>query len=59
MKGREYKLRHNAEKRLRQMQAMYPARRFWIAPTQNFKFAIYTAKDMIPADDPNAIAIVA
>lgn len=57
LKGREYRLRRNAEKRMVTLQAMYPGRRFWVAPTQSFKFAVFTEREA-PKDDPNAIAAI-
>lgn len=56
--GREYKLRRNADKRCAALQAQYPGRRFWVAPTQNFKFAVYTERHARDTQDPNAIGII-
>ncbi|MDE2233830.1 MAG: hypothetical protein KGJ90_07055 [Patescibacteria group bacterium] len=56
-KGREYKLRRNAEKRLATLQAAFPGREFWVAPTQNFRFAVFTRR-AISSNDPNAIAVI-
>ena len=56
MKVREYRLRRNADKRLATLQAKFPERRFWVAPTQSFKFAVFTAREA-PKDDPNAIGV--
>jgi hypothetical protein len=41
------------------LQCRFPDKEFWIAPTQNFKWAVYTRRAIILQDDPNSIAICA
>lgn len=53
---REYRLRRNAERRMAALQAQFPGREFWIAPTQSFRFAVYTRREA-PTGDPNAIGV--
>lgn len=57
MKPRYYKLRRNADKRMAALQAQYPGREFWVAPTHNFKFAVFTRREA-PAHDPNAVDVI-
>jgi len=59
MKHREYKLKRNAANRMVMLQCRFPDRAFWIAPTQNFKWAVYTRRVTILQDDPNSIAVCA
>lgn len=56
-KGREYKTRRNAEKRMTYLQAEFPNLHFWIAPTHSFKFAVFTKREA-PKDDPNATGAI-
>jgi hypothetical protein len=58
-KPRLYKTRRGAEKRKAQLEALFPGRAFWIAPTQSFRFAVYTTASKPNATDPNAVAICA
>lgn len=53
---REYRLRRNAEKRMAVLQAQFPNRQFWIAPTPAFKWAVVTARPA-PDHDPNATGV--
>ena len=59
MKPREYKLKRNAIKRMTYLQCGHPDRAFWVAPTQNFKWAVYTKCREVLAGDPNNIAVSA
>lgn len=56
IRPREYLLRRNAERRMAALQAQFPGREFWIAPTQSFRFAVYTRREAA-TDAPNAIAM--
>lgn len=59
MKQRTYKLKRNAVRRMIYLQCGYPDRAFWVAPTQDFKWAIYTRRLVTLPHDPNNIAVSA
>jgi len=59
MKHREYKLKRNAANRMVMLQCRFPNREFWIAPTQNFKWAVYTRRATILQGYPKNIAVCA
>jgi hypothetical protein len=58
-KKKEYKLKRNAMRRMAYLQCGYPNRKFWVAPTPNFRWAVYTTRSEHLTDDPNNIGICA
>lgn len=56
-KPRYYKTRANAERRMAALQEMYPDRKFWAAPTQCWRWAVYTEREAA-SHDPNATSVI-
>ena len=54
-KPRTYRLKRNAEKRRKQLQAQYPERKFRVGCEPNgFNFCVYLVVDWQPSDLPCA-----
>lgn len=56
-KPRIYSKRANAERRMAALQAMHPDRKFWVAPTHCWRWAVYTESEAA-AHDPSATAVI-
>lgn len=54
---RTYKLKRNAERRKAALDEQYPYRKFWVAPTQDFRWAVFTTRQASKTD-PNSVGVI-